>query len=141
MRPFLLALLTAAAWGVGGFFEKKGLHLGNLPPQVGATLRTAVALLVLLAVSAPQLRALREAPPRALWAIALGGGVAAGALGVLCFYAALKSAPLARVMPVAFTSPLFGAAVAILAGGETPSARTLAGMLLTVGGIIVLTGG
>ena len=30
MKPQLLALLTAAAWGVGGYFEKKGLHLGGL---------------------------------------------------------------------------------------------------------------
>ena len=35
MKPQLLALLTAVAWGVGGYFEKKGLHAGNLPPQVG----------------------------------------------------------------------------------------------------------
>ena len=39
----------------------------------------------------------------------IGGGVVAGSVGMLCFYAALKGAPLARVMPIAFTSPLFGA--------------------------------
>ena len=47
MKPQLLALLTAAAWGIGGYFEKKGLHLGNLSPQMGITIRTAVALLIL----------------------------------------------------------------------------------------------
>ena len=56
MKPQLFALLTAAAWGIGGYFEKKGLHLGNLPPQVGITLRTAVALVVLGFVSAPHLK-------------------------------------------------------------------------------------
>ncbi len=35
MKPQLLALLTAVAWGVGGYFEKKGLHLGQLSPQMG----------------------------------------------------------------------------------------------------------
>ena len=47
MKPQLLALLTAISWGVGGYFEKKGLHMGNLSPQMGITIRTAVALLVL----------------------------------------------------------------------------------------------
>ena len=35
MNPQILALLTAMAWGIGGYFEKKGLQLGNLSPQVG----------------------------------------------------------------------------------------------------------
>ena len=47
MNPQLLALITAIAWGVGGFFEKRGLHAGNLSPQVGITIRTAVALIFL----------------------------------------------------------------------------------------------
>jgi transporter family protein len=29
LKPQLLALLTAAAWGIGGYFEKRGLVLGN----------------------------------------------------------------------------------------------------------------
>ncbi len=139
MKPQLLALLTAAAWGIGGYFEKKGLHLGDLPPQVGATLRTAVALVVLALFALPQLRTRAAAPPRALWMIALGGGVVAGAVGILCFYAALKGAPLSRVMPIAFTSPLFGAAMGIALGGEPLTLKTAVGGLLTVAGIVVLT--
>jgi transporter family protein len=50
---------------------------------------------------------------------------------MLCFYVALKGAPLSRVMPIAFTSPLFG--------GEALSAKTIAGMALTIGGIALLT--
>ena len=46
MKPQFFALLTAIAWGVGGYFEKKGLHLGNLSPQMGITLRTFVALIL-----------------------------------------------------------------------------------------------
>ncbi len=54
MNPQILALLTAMAWGIGGYFEKKGLHLGGLSPQMGITVRTAVALVILGAVSFPQ---------------------------------------------------------------------------------------
>jgi len=139
MKPQLFALLTAAAWGIGGYFEKKGLHLGNLSPQLGITLRTAVALVVLGFVSAPQLKGLTEAGPKALAYIIVGGGVVAGSIGMLCFYTALKGAPLTKVMPIAFTSPLFGAALALAIGGEPLTMKTAAGMILTVGGIILLT--
>lgn len=139
MRPQLLALLTAMAWGFGGYFEKKGLHLGGLSPQMGITLRTAVAVVLLGLVSIPQWKTVAQAGPRSLLYLVLGGGVVAGGLGMLCFYAAIKSAPLGRVMPIAFTAPLFGAIAGVWFGGEALTLRTVAGMLLTVGGIVLLT--
>ncbi len=139
MKPQLFALLTAAAWGIGGYFEKKGLHLGNLPPQLGITIRTAVALVILGFVSAPQWKMVTQASPKALAYMILGGGVLAGSIGMLCFYTALKGAPLSKVMPIAFTSPLFGAALAMTLGGEPVTIKTIAGMVMTIGGIILLT--
>jgi transporter family protein len=82
---------------------------------------------------------LATAGPRALAYMIVGGGVVAGSIGMLCFYMALKGAPLTRVMPIAFTSPLFGAAMAVIVGGEPLTLKTIAGMLLTVGGIVLLT--
>ncbi|MEW6752308.1 MAG: EamA family transporter [Candidatus Latescibacterota bacterium] len=141
MKPQLLALLTAVAWGAGGYFEKKGLHAGQLSPQVGIAIRTAVALVVLACVSFPHWKTVPQAGPRALLYMVLGGGVVAGSLGMLCFYAAIKGAPLSRVMPVAFTAPLFGALLGVAFGGEPLTLKTLAGMALTVGGIVLLTVG
>ena len=140
-KPQLLALLTAMAWGIGGYFEKKGLHLGNLSPQMGITIRTATALIILSAVSFNQWKTVPQAGFKAIGMMVVGGGVVAGAVGMLCFYAAIKGAPLTRVMPIAFTSPLFGAVMGILLGGEPLTIKTALGMLLTVGGIILLTGG
>jgi transporter family protein len=60
---------------------------------------------------------------------------------MLCFYAAIKGAPLTKVMPIAFTSPLFGALMGIAFGGEPLTVRIALGMLLTTGGIILLTTG
>ena len=137
--PQIFALLTAAAWGIGGYFEKKGLHLGNLTPQMGITIRTFVALIILGAVSYPQWKTVPQAGTKALTMMVLGGGVVAGAVGMLCFYTAIKGAPLTRVMPIAFTSPFFGALMGILLGGEPLTLKTVLGMLLTIGGIIVLT--
>jgi len=68
-----------------------------------------------------------------------GGGIVAGAIGMLCFYAAIKGAPLSRVMPIAFTSPLFGALMGIIIGGEPVTLKSVLGMVLTTGGIILLT--
>ncbi len=139
MNPQLLALFTAIAWGVGGFFEKKGLHMGHLSPQMGITIRTAVALIILGAVSFPDWKTAAQAGGKPLLMMVLGGGVLAGSVGMLCFYAALKGAPLTRVMPIAFTSPLFGALMGILFAGEPLTWKTVMGTLLTIGGIVILT--
>ncbi|OQA17984.1 MAG: EamA-like transporter family protein [Chloroflexi bacterium ADurb.Bin360] len=139
INPQLLALFTAMAWGIGGFFEKKGLHLGNLSPQMGITIRTAVAFLILGLVSYSEWKTLPQAGSKALLMMILGGGVVAGAVGMLCFYAAIKGAPLGSVMPIAFTSPLFGALMGLAAGTESFTPKTIIGMLLTISGIVVLT--
>jgi len=139
VKPILLALLTAAAWGIGGYFEKRGLHMGNLPPQMGITIRTAVALVILGTVSFPHWKTLGQAGTKSLLYMVIGGGVVAGSVGMLCFYAALKSGSLTKVMPIAFTSPLFGAMLALTIGGEQLTGKGLVGMLMTVGGIILLS--
>jgi transporter family protein len=139
MKPQLLALITAMAWGIGGYFEKKGLHLGNLSPQMGITIRTAIAFLILGVVSFPQWKTVTQAGSKALIMMILGGGVVAGAVGMLCFYAALKGAPLTQVMPIAFTSPFFGALMGVIFGGEPLTVKMVVGMLLTIAGIVVLT--
>ncbi len=141
LKPQLFALLTAIFWGIGGYFEKKGLHLGNLSPTMGITIRTAVALIILGAASYPQWKTVPAAGSKALLYMIVGGGVVAGAAGMLCFYTALKGAPLTKVMPIAFTSPLFGALMGLLFGGEPLTVKTALGMVMTVGGIALLTVG
>ncbi len=139
LNPQLLALITAMAWGIGGFFEKKGLHMGHLSPQMGITIRTAVALIILGIVSYPDWKSVPQAGTKALLMMVIGGGVVAGSLGMLAFYAAIKGAPLNRVMPIAFTSPFFGALMGVLLGGEQITPKSAVGMLLTIGGIVLLT--
>ncbi len=139
MKPEVFALLAGICWGVGGYFEKKGLHLGQLSPTLGITLRTAVALILLGIASFPQWKTLPQAGSKALLYMIIGGGILAGAAGMLCFYTAIKGAPLTRVMPIAFTSPLFGALMGLIFGGEPLSLKTVLGMLMTIGGIVLLT--
>ncbi len=139
MKPQLLALFTAFAWGVGGYFEKKGLHLGNLSPQMGITIRTTIAFIILFFVSIPQLKTLPQAGSKALIYMIIGGGILAGSLGMLAYYSAIKSAPLTSVMPIAFTSPLFGALMGVIFGSEPLSFKFVMGTVLTIGGIVLLT--
>lgn len=140
MKPQLFALMTAAAWGIGGYFEKKGLGgSSGIPHEVGIVIRTAVALVILGLIAAPQLKSLAHAETSSLLYLALGGGIVAGSIGMLCFYASLKGAPLSQVMPIAFTAPMFGALAAVIFGGEQLSMRLVLGTLLTVAGIAVLT--
>jgi len=139
MKPQIFALLAAICWGVGGYFEKKGLHLGNLSPTMGITLRTLVAFVLLAVASYPQWKTVPLAGSKALIYMIVGGGIVAGAAGMLCFYTAIKGAPLGRVMPIAFTSPLFGALMGLIFGGEALTLKTILGMSLTIGGIILLT--
>ena len=139
MKAQIFALITAIAWGVGGYFEKKGLHLGNLTPQMGITIRTFVALIILGIVSFPQWRTVPQAGSKALLYMIVGGGIIAGAVGMLCFYLAIKGAPLSKVMPIAFTSPLFGALMGMIFGGEAVTVKSIVGTIMTIGGIIILT--
>ena len=139
MKAQIFALITAIAWGVGGYFEKKGLHLGNLTPQMGITIRTFIALIILGIVSYPQWKTIPQAGSKALLYMIVGGGVVAGAVGMLCFYLAIKGAPLSKVMPIAFTSPLFGALMGMIFGGEAVTVKSIIGTVMTIGGIIILT--
>ncbi len=140
MKPQVFALITAIAWGVGGYFEKRGLTLGNLSPQVGITIRTAVAFLILGAVSFPQWKSIPEAGPSALLMMIIGGGIVAGSVGMLSFYAALRGASsLTQVMPIAFTSPLFSALTGVIFRTERLTWQLGLGMVLTIAGIVVLT--
>lgn len=139
MKPQLFALLTAIAWGVGGYFEKKGLHLGNLSPQMGITIRTFIALIILGLVSLPYWKTVPQAGFKSLLYMVIGGGIVAGSVGMLLFYMAIKGAPLSRVMPIAFTSPLFGALMGFIFGGEPVTFKTVLGIFMTVGGIVLLT--
>lgn len=141
MKPQLFALITAICWGVGGYFEKKGLHLGNLSPTMGITIRTAVALVILGIVSYPQWKTIPQAGSKSLLYMIIGGGIVAGAVGMLCFYTAIKGAPLNKVMPIAFTSPLFGALMGLAFGGEPLTVKTAIGIAMTIGGIVLITTG
>jgi transporter family protein len=134
-----LAVITAVLWASGSYFEKQGLRDGGLSPATGIFLRTAAALVVLAAVASPFLREIPRAGGRSLLFILLGGGLLAGALGMLCYYAALSKGELSRVMTIAFTfTPCAGALIAAVALNEMLSPLKLAGISLCCAGVVML---
>lgn len=142
VRPEFLALITAILWASGSYFEKQGLRLGNLSPSLGITIRTAVALAVLSLFTFPHWRAIGCAGTKSILYLVLGGGVLAGALGMLCYYSAISKGELSRVMTIAFTvTPIAGAIIAAFALNEALSAQKLVGIGLCVAGVVVLMWG
>jgi transporter family protein len=142
MKPVFFAILTAVCWSVGGFFEKKGLRLGNLSPVMGITVRTAAAILVLGAVSFPSWGTLSGIGLAPLLYLVLGGGVLAGSLGMLFFYTGIAGGELSRVIPVAFgLTPLLGFLLGVIFMKEHASAYKLLGVIFTSIGVAFIACG
>lgn len=136
-----LAVLAGVAWGVGGYFEKAGLRALGMPPIVGITVRTAVALLVLSVLSLPAWKQVGHPDERAGWfLLAIGGGVVAGALGMWSFYGALATTSnLGVTLAIAFAcSPIAGTLVGIARRDQPVELRTLLGMVAIVIGIVLV---
>jgi transporter family protein len=135
------AVMAGVAWGVGGYFEKAGLRAVGMPPIVGITLRTLVALVVLGLVSIPFWKGLSPAAqPSAWWMILLGGGLVAGSLGMWSFYSALsRSENLGITLALAFAcSPLAGTLLGLLRGDQPWNGKIALGIAAIVAGTIFL---
>jgi transporter family protein len=133
MRAELFAFLTAACWAIGSLFEKKGVHMGNLSPVMGTTIRTVVSLIFLLLMSYPYWHQVKLAGPKPLLMIAFGGGILAGGLGIIFLYSGLKTGNLSTVMTIAFCgAPVLGAIISYLFLSEKLSPMQFLGILFCV---------
>lgn len=139
MKAEIFALVTAILWGVGSFFEKRGLHTGGMSPQVGILIRTGTALVLLTILSYPYWNQLKDMEIRPLLYILVGGGILAGALGMLFFYKALSEGELSKVLPIAFTSPVYGALMGMIILGEKAAPSKIIGIILSFLGVAILT--
>ena len=140
MKAVIFAILTAICWSVGGFFEKKGLHMGELSPVMGITIRTAVALIVLGIASYPHWGSVSTAGTKALLYMIIGGGVIAGSLGMLCFYTGIGTGHLGQVMPVAFgLAPVLGFIIGVIFLNEPLHLQRIAGVILVSLGVVCVT--
>ncbi len=149
-RVEYLALFTGICWGVGSYFGKKGMKRTSISPLTGITIRAFIALPVLLlfCLIAGDLmdtnlvcelnHGIRN-NPMDIMLIAIFEGVLAGSIGMALFYLAIKKGDLSLVLPLAFSSPLWGTMLAILLGGETLTFNRAIGITFTFAGVVAIT--
>ncbi len=140
-ESILFAALAGLAWGTGGFMEKAGLKALGLPALGGITLRSAVALVVLGALSLPAWKALAHPRSGQGWLLlVVGGGLIAGSLGMWSFYRSLEtSTNLGVSLAIAFAgAPVAGTAIGLLRGTQNLSWTTSLGLLAIIGGTALL---
>ena len=143
MRAEVWAILTALSWGFGSLLEKRGVKIGHLTPIMGAAIRTAfslVLLLILVLAGSRNFTALRTAGLKSILLIALGGGIIAGGLGLIFLYTGLKHGRLSIVMTIAFClAPVVGIALGRFVLHEKLSFPQIIGMTLCIVGAAVTT--
>jgi transporter family protein len=140
MRAEIWAVLTAVCWGVGSLLEKRGVKVGELTPVMGTVIRTAFALVFLLALSYPYWGQVKTAGAKSIGLIAVGGGLLAGGLGIIFLYTGLKTGNLATVMAIAFClAPVIGTVFGYFFLHEKLSFVQLFGIALCVAGATMVT--
>ena len=155
MAAVIWAVLAGLCWAVGELCAKSVLKSGQVGPMTALAVRATVALPVIWAVwfaatrgwlepfgvsAAREPAGWQQASAATWWKRVFGAGVAAGAMGLACFYLGLSAGDVSRVKPIAFAlAPTIAVAGAFLFLGEEFSAKKLLGLFLVVGGVIVLT--
>jgi len=138
MRAEFWAVLTAFCWGFGSLLEKRGVKIGHLTPVMGSAIRTAFSLGLLMLLSIPFLGQLKTAGTKSILLIAVGGGVLAGGMGLVCLYTGLKHGNLSTVMTISFClAPIFGAVLGYFVLRENLSLPQLVGIFLCLIGAAI----
>jgi len=149
MKAVLLAIAAGLCWGVGEVCTRSVLHSGRFGPFSAVALRSTIALpliwiaylVVAHAIKAPaEQRPWSEADGKSWALLILGSGVVAGAIAMLCFYAALSIGEISRVKPIAFAlAPATAVMLGWLALGESMSPKKLVAVGLILTGVVLLT--
>ena len=130
----ILGALTAAfAWGTDSVLAREGLR--KVPPALGTFISLCASLivcLIALAISGP------SAYPwhGVLWLLLVG--VCNFLVGRQCNFRSTQRLGAARASSLIATSPLFSVALAVLFTGERLTLPLLAGVVLTVSGVVLI---
>lgn len=151
MKPMLFAIAAGLCWGIGEVCTRSALHGGRIGPIGAITVRSLVAIPLLVVVFWLMTRGvagLRVEPAladadRATWLkLVLGSGLVAGALAMIFFYVALSLGEVSVVKPIAFSiAPAVGVLLGWLVLGESMDARKALAVGLIILGVVILTTG
>jgi len=149
MKAVIFAIGAGLCWGIGEVCTRSALHSGKVGPITAITLRSMIALPILLLAYLAMMRAfggLRQEPALGTidgsnWMkIVLGSGVVAGALAMVLFYSALSIGEVSIVKPIAFAiAPAVGVTLGWLVLGESMSVRKALAVALIIAGVVLLT--
>ncbi len=132
MLAFAISLASSFSWGVSDFLA--GLQSRRMPVLAVLAVSQPAGLVLALAVTSSF-----GADSLPAWKLGVAAGAGAAAVGALgAFYTAMAVGTISVVAPVA----ALGVAVPVafgLARGEAPAAIQLAGLLVAVAGVVVLS--
>jgi uncharacterized membrane protein len=131
------ALLAGVLWGIGPLLLKRGLKVSNVSTATLVEQYVSVAFLALLGLHRGELVHL-DFSSRGFWAFFLAGAVGAS-FGKIFYYKGIDKVGASKATSVKNSSPLLTAVLAFLFLGEELTWYIVAGVLLIVLGIGVLT--
>lgn len=126
---------AALCWGLADFFAALAARrIGTLRVVIGFH-ALAMAALAVMVLSTGALADLKWAdlPPF----VGIG---AVGWLSYLAFYGALKAGPVSVVSPIVSGYAMVTVVLAVIVGGERPTAAVTAAAVLVIGGVILASG-
>ena len=134
MRVFLLLILTAILWGATPILEKAGL--AKTTPLTAVTIRSIAVCMVLIFYLGITGK-LKETVSVDLKTIVIFSisGILAGLIGMMTYFAALKSGATSETVPIAATYPLVTAILSVLILGEQMTPIRVMGTILIVAGV------
>lgn len=144
----MFCLVAVIAWGLGAVADKVLMGDKGLSPWTAVMLKMILATIIISIYafatgSMTEIRDMAQMPPAQLWTIIgalVGTAMLATVVGQLSYYSALQTADASRVVPLTSTYPLVGALLAVAFLGESVTAPKVAGAVLIVVGIILLSG-
>lgn len=138
MSAFSWAILTSIIWGIAPLFEKSGLSK-DATPFAGLFFRCAgvVLGLIMIGIYVFKTNEIRSVDLRSAILI-MAGGFLASFVAQICFYHALKSGEMSRIVLISGSYPLFTFILGIIILKEPLTLAKVIGALLIMAGLWAL---
>ncbi|MCA9395119.1 MAG: EamA family transporter [Candidatus Omnitrophica bacterium] len=138
MNPYIWAIITAVVWGAVPIIEKAGLRtLPVWPAMFFRTLGALIGIFLLPLLKFNDIRATIAGGAQGWYYCVLGGFMGA-IVGNVCYYHALKTGEVSKIVPIAGSFPLISFILGLLFFSETVTPAKLAGVACIVMGVALL---
>lgn len=141
IRGELLALMAAFLWGLAPIFDKLAISDSNISPFIANVIRSigALTMLTIIVLLFRDFNISAFDARRVVYLL-ISGSIAGG-LAMIIYFMALRQIGASRTIPLTSVYPLFAVMFSALLLGESVSMRVLAGAILIVLGIVLVSEG